>query len=165
MRAVFSVDVLAALGPCLFDTNNERCTDLAVSMVGRVWNASMVEEAEAWAAREHDKKVHAQKQELETEYQTKLDVQAAADRQSAIDLAEERLSVIEDLRVRVNALDKVFSWNSDYQRTSHQVCPPPGERVRCGHGTCAGLPCGLLGQWHGRAHLRASGRQVTHLCC
>ena len=47
--------------------------------------------------------------------------QAAAGRKASIQLQEKRAQVIEDLRLRVNALDKVFSWNSEYQRASHKV--------------------------------------------
>ena len=86
-----------------------------------VKNNSVVEEAEAHAATGYNGKLDDQKRASETSYPTQLNQQTAESHELAIALAEERLQMVEDLRVRVNALDKVFTWNSDYQRASHQV--------------------------------------------
>ena len=56
--------------------------------------------------------------------------QAIAARKDSIRQQEKRAQVIEDLRLRVNALDKVFSWNSEYQRASHKVTTHTRTRER-----------------------------------
>jgi hypothetical protein len=48
-------------------------------------------------------------------------IQAVEAQNAAIQLQQDRMQIIEDLRLRINALDKVFTWNSDYQRSSHQI--------------------------------------------
>ena len=85
------------------------------------WHRSAVEEAETQFQEHLGGKLQEQAESLKRELQTKLNEQAIAARQESIAVQQQRMQEIDELRLQVNALDQVFTWNSDYQKMSHQV--------------------------------------------